>query len=484
MRHFLGKWFVVAMCLLVPGVPALAEVLILDRSDADDWVRLLAVNHNKDKDTILRPNALLKFDLADLPARAVINRATLYFYTEASSTQATIALYHVTDDSWSSLGSAPEDLYGWPVSNLLLNYQTGFTGWRSVDVTADLREELLLASPQFSVKWTDPGYAYPPERICSPSTRSGNAPYLKIDYTLITPVAPPPDLTLGPADLRLSDSTPAPDLPAQVTVTVSNIGPTNALNVLVHLYDGDPDAGGAMLGSLTIPTISGGGGQGSATFAWTPRVGMHRLFAVLDPANAIAELDEYNNREFLEVLVLRDYRRFSESFENGAISGNGMVGWTGLERDPNRWAADADLPFLSDRHLARSWYIRETRDQAYDGHNSLYLYLDGRSDDGTIWVERWVPVDPNTKVTVDLSFAFGIHPDMATAAVYYIGVLDPEQEQDFTWVGTGEDGWRVLGGSRTVSTGEATRLWVAVGLTVSWETEVYHYLDQINLTVR
>src|SRR5699024_7011926 len=113
----------------------------------------------------------------------------------------------------------------------------------------------------------------------------------------------------------------------------------------------------------------------------------------------------------------------------------------------------------------------------------LRLYFDGRSDDGTIWVERWFPVDPNTTANVDLSFAFGKTLDAATSPVYCIGLSDPEVEEDFTLLSLG-NGWQLHNVHRSVATGSSTRLWVAVGLTVTWETEVVHYLDRIAVSVQ
>ena len=67
--------------------------------------------------------------------------------------------------------------------------------------------------------------------------------------------------------------------------------------------------------------------------------------------------------------------------------------------------------------------------------------------------------------------------------MYYIGSADPEVEEDFTRLGL-VGGWQVYNANRTLSTGSNTRLWIAVGLTVTWETEVYHYLDAITVKVQ
>ena len=118
----------------------------------------------------------------------------------------------------------------------------------------------------------------------------------------------------------------------------------------------------------------------------------------------------------------------------------------------------------------------------YDGHHSLFMAFDGRSDDGTIWIERSLPVDAESSIVVDLSWAFGVESNLATAPVYYIGFNDPEAEDDFTWLPL-HDGWYLHRVREAMNTGKHTRLWVAVGFTVAWETPVEHYLDAVTISI-
>jgi len=471
--------------IATPLRPALADVVIIDSGDTIDWARVMTSYHWKDKDTVLRPNALLKFDLGDLPAGAVITAAGLYFYTEKSRAGGTIAVGHVADHSWSFLATDPGALYKWPVVQTIFRYPTGSTGWRKVDVTKYVQAEFVLKSRLLSLKWTDELAGFPRERIVSPSSRdSDKRPYLRIEYQSLLPVVPRSDLTLGPADIRLGDPTPAPKRKVQVTATIRNNGPGNAENVQIQLFDGDPDEGGVPVSlPQKIALIPAGGGTGETMFRWSASPGTHRLYVVVDPANTVPELDEGNNRGFAEVAVRNEYTKYRDGFETTPVSGSGSLSWSGLQTPLGPWGADGDLPFDSNIDLARQWHVRGTRTEAHEGHRSLFMYLDGRSDDGTIWVERWIPVDPDTNLTVDLSFAFGREANIATAPVYYIGFTDPEMEDDFELLPL-EDGWHVYKVSQAVFTGERTRLWIAVGLTVSWETEVYHYLDSIDITVR
>ena len=291
-----------------------------------------------------------------------------------------------------------------------------------------------------------------------------------------------PDLTLGPADIRVDDVTPAPSQPLQVAVTVHNNGTLPATNVPVHLFDGRPE-NGVVVASGTIASIPAGGSTRRLTFDTTAVPGQHRLWAVVDWNDVHGELDEHNNRSFTDLFVGSGYGEYVEGFEEVVPSGSGTGVWHGGESGQGAWLADADVPFDANIDLCRQWRIMRTRTEAYTGHSGLSMYFNGQSDDGTIWIERWVPVEPKSEVTVDLSWAFGIQANMATTPVYYIGMLDPEGEADFT-LEPMQDGWAEYHVTEQVDTGNRTRLWVAVGFTVSWETEVWHYLDDVEISVQ
>src|SRR4030042_4596724 len=85
-----------------------------------------------------------------------------------------------------------------------------------------------------------------------------------------------------------------PGEPVTIMATIRNKGETYAENVLLDIYEGDPSAGGTMLGSSTFSSISAGGSetmQITNTFA----LGNHPIYIIIDSANAISEGDEGNN---------------------------------------------------------------------------------------------------------------------------------------------------------------------------------------------
>ena len=479
--------FLIGVCSLLAAGAAPAQVgntaapnLILDSSDVIDWARVSFSYHWKDQDSILRPYALLKFDLADVPPTAQVLSASLHFYVESTPAGGTIGVYHVADDGWSFLGDAPADLHAWPTDHLIQSYATGTTGWKSIDVTSEVAGE-AAGDRVLSLKWED-AYQYLEERIASPSSPdSRHRPYLAVRYVSLLPVGSP-DLTLGPGDVLLSDATPAPGQALSVSVTARNDGSLDATNVGVALYDGGPE-NGVLVGAGTIGSIPRGGGARTLALPWTATAGRHRLTAVLDPGGTIGEQDEANNAAFGDFDVLARYDLFQEDFESAAPRGAGAMVWHGVESGASDWVCDADVPFDPNIGLARQWRCYRTRDESHGGHASLAMYFDGRSDDGTVWVERSIPADPGADLTVDLSWAFGIQSDPATHPVWFVGTYDPEVESDFH-LATAQSGWGEFQVSQHVKVpADGHRVWVAVGFTVTWEIEVRHYLDDLTVAV-
>jgi hypothetical protein len=99
-----------------------------------------------------------------------------------------------------------------------------------------------------------------------------------------------------------------------VTLTLRNNGQTTAGSLpllaggdgegfTVVLYQGNPDAGGTLVGAQDLAPIPGGNTTPVA-FAWTPDApGPYRLFARADRDNAVNESDEGNNDAWRDVYV-------------------------------------------------------------------------------------------------------------------------------------------------------------------------------------
>jgi hypothetical protein len=102
-------------------------------------------------------------------------------------------------------------------------------------------------------------------------------PPLKPDVTVTSVGAPTGQLTEGD--------------PVTFSATVGNLGPGDATNTVVRFL-----VDGARFGAdRTIASLTAGAGTTVSSDVWTATAGTHTIEAVVDPDNAIVEIDETNN---------------------------------------------------------------------------------------------------------------------------------------------------------------------------------------------
>jgi len=67
----------------------------------------------------------------------------------------------------------------------------------------------------------------------------------------------------------------------------------------------------------------------------------------------------------------------------------------------------------------------------------------------------------------------------------YSGVSNPEIEDDFVVLGSANEvaGWKEYTHTTNFDTGSSNEMWVAVGITVGWETEITYNIDCVKVTV-
>ena len=85
-----------------------------------------------------------------------------------------------------------------------------------------------------------------------------------------------------------------------ILAKVHNVGAKDVRNVEVAFYDGDPEAGGTLLGTSTIPNIEAPNDLGPRTATvgvnWTPTKESHDIYIVVDPNHQIVgEITTFNN---------------------------------------------------------------------------------------------------------------------------------------------------------------------------------------------
>lgn len=113
-----------------------------------------------------------------------------------------------------------------------------------------------------------------------------------------------PDLGVSASDVTLLTPAPVEGQPAVVAAVVRNLGTVTASDATVSFYDGDPQIGGLLIGSVTLPSITPGA-TALAQISWDTfgQSGRNYIHVVVDPGNAIAESNEDNNSTLFPIDV-------------------------------------------------------------------------------------------------------------------------------------------------------------------------------------
>ena len=161
----------------------------------------------------------------------------------------------------------------------------------------------------------------------------------------------------------------------------------------------------------------------------------------------------------------------------------------GFEEDFGGWEWDADVP--PDPNNPGSfvdWNVSRVTSPVKSGQYSVEFYLDGRQDDGTVWIEKKLSVTKDSQIQVEVSFEFYSETEsfnVIADVVGFAGTSNPEVEADFADLGqaNGVAGWKRYTHTANVNTGSSEEVWIAVGITALWETEMTYNLDDIEVTV-
>ena len=160
-----------------------------------------------------------------------------------------------------------------------------------------------------------------------------------------------------------------------------------------------------------------------------------------------------------------------------------------FEEDLGGWIGDADVPVdpnKSGSHV--EWNVSRVTSPAKSGQDSVELYTDGRQDDGTVWIEKELSARKNLHIQVMVSFDFYSESESfnwIAAVVGLAGTYNPEVEADFTVIGQANEasGWKRYSHTATLDTGSNGEVWVAVGISVLWETEMVYNVDDVKVTI-
>lgn len=146
------------------------------------------------------------------------------------------------------------------------------------------------------------------------------------------------------------------------------------------------------------------------------------------------------------------------------------------------WTGEAHLPQIVD------WNVTTVANVSSTGNHSVLLYMDGRQDDGTVWIERKLHLDANQTRNVTVTFSFWSENESfntLAAVVGYVGAKNPSTEGDFQVLGSANQvaGWKTYSISAEVETGTSGDIYVALGFSVRWETHLTYYIDNVVINI-
>jgi len=168
---------------------------------------------------------------------------------------------------------------------------------------------------------------------------------------------------------------------------------------------------------------------------------------------------------------------------------NPLIYDEGFEEDFGGWEGDADVPpDPNNPDSLVDWNVSRVTSPVKSGQYSVELYIDGRQDNGTVWIEKALSVKRNSQIQVKVSFDFYSESEsfnVIASIVGFAGTSNPEVEADFTVLGQANEvsGWKRYTRRATVNTGSSGEVWVAVGISVRWETEMTYNLDDVEVTI-
>lgn len=162
----------------------------------------------------------------------------------------------------------------------------------------------------------------------------------------------------------------------------------------------------------------------------------------------------------------------------------------GFETGLDGWEKDYELPPDPNRPgEVVAWSIETSAGPAAEGVFSARFFVDGRQDDGTIWLVRALDAEPATTYDVDLRLQLWSEQESFNTVAAVAACAGPqppatESEFDVSRPANLAAGWVPYDYLfRTASDG-AGRLWVAFGITVLWETELEYFIDDVRIGLR
>jgi subtilase family serine protease len=138
------------------------------------------------------------------------------------------------------------------------------------------------------------------------------------------------DVSIQSDDISFSQNSPLVGEKVVMTAQVHNPTTIDMENVTVGFYDGDPAAGGAELGRLTMAYVPA---QGNKDFLVEASLteGLHEIYVVIDPDNSILETDNTNNKASKTLTVVARIIEQDLSISASDITIDPVAPWDGAQ---------------------------------------------------------------------------------------------------------------------------------------------------------
>jgi len=162
---------------------------------------------------------------------------------------------------------------------------------------------------------------------------------------------------------------------------------------------------------------------------------------------------------------------FSDNFENGLAN----------------WVTDAEVPENPNNPGSSvEWSIELSTTQSVSPSHSAKFMIDGLQDDGAIWIEHKLNLEPNAVKNVNVTFQFWSPSESfntLAAVIGYAGNKNPAAEADLQVIGYADqiEGWKTYTLRTEVTTDNSGNAYVALGIAVLWETHLTYYIDNVTV---
>jgi subtilase family serine protease len=133
-------------------------------------------------------------------------------------------------------------------------------------------------------------FAIDPDQIIAETDESDNRLLLPITLGAAT------DLSVSAGDFSSAPIYPTANAPVTLTANIYNLGAAEVAAAEVAFYNGHPETGGILLGTVTVMSLPPGGFSPAMLSTSFAAPGTYPIHVVIDPAGRLPDTDRTNNR--------------------------------------------------------------------------------------------------------------------------------------------------------------------------------------------